>query len=443
MTDETAAPEGAAPQPPAPAQPPGYYAAPALHVTPSPDAGPLPVCDYAGDSEEPCEEPAKVRRWSGCAVVVAAMIGALVGGALVAGVALWAFRSLAAEADGGSGPGAGADAAESVPVSAPLRTDGSEDAAVAVADKVTPSVVSVGVQKMVVNGMTGRRGYQQAGNGSGIIIRDNGYVLTNNHVIEGADRIFVAIGVDEVEAKVVGADPLTDLAVIKVERIGLPAADLGSSAGLKVGEFVMAVGSPFGLEKTVTTGIISALQRTGDAGGAARYTNLIQTDAAINPGNSGGALVDAAGRVIGINTLIESPTGSYGAAQSAGIGFAIPIDFARDVAEQLIATGRAQHPYMGVQTQSVTPESAASLGLAAERGALVMLVVAGSPAEDAGLARGDVIVKVGDRDVATSEDVFGEVREGGIGKPLDVVVMRKDERRTITVTLGSDSARTQ
>jgi serine protease Do len=237
---------------------------------------------------------------------------------------------------------------------------------------------------------------------------------------------------------VVGTDPSTDLAVIKVAKTGLRPAEIGLSASLKVGETVVAVGSPFGLDKTVTSGIISALHRTNlssDGGSIARYTNLIQTDAAINPGNSGGALCDLDGRVVGINTLIQ--TG--GAQQSAGIGFAIPIDFAKGVADQLIATGRAEHPFLGVSMATVDADVASQIGLPASTvGSLIQEVVPDSPAEKAGLKVGDVIVELGGEPVASVEDAFAAIRDGAIGKPIDVVVLRSGSRTTVSATLGSD-----
>ncbi len=212
----------------------------------------------------------------------------------------------------------------------------------AVAAKVVPAVVNVTVQQQGFDPFTGQNVRRDVGNGSGVIVREDGYILTNYHVIEGADSIVVTVGVEDKPATVVGIDTSSDLAVLKIEGDGYPAAEAGSSKDLRVGQYVMAVGSPFGLEKTVTVGIISALNRSSLVDGTndlTTYTNLIQTDAAINPGNSGGALVDSLGRLVGINTLIQSPSGSVGAPQSAGIGFAIPVDFAIDIAKQLIETG--------------------------------------------------------------------------------------------------------
>ncbi len=312
----------------------------------------------------------------------------------------------------------------------------------AVAAKVTPSVVNVSIEQAIVDPISGATQLREAGNGSGVIIDSEGYVLTNEHVIAGADRIIVTVGVDDVEAEVVGRDESTDLAVLKIPAGDYPSIDIGSSEDLRVGQFVVAVGSPFGLDKTVTAGIISALQRSSFAEGPTdltAYTNLIQTDAAINPGNSGGALVDEQGRLIGVNTLIQSPSGSVGAPQSAGIGFAIPVDFAVEVASQLIEDGTVELPYMGVSTATIDENLAAQFGLEVARGALVRFVEPGSPADEAGLERGDIVVVIADRDIEGVEDVFAAVRSRKVGDTVEVTVVRSGVERTFDVILGSDA----
>jgi len=401
--------------------------------------GPLPICDYLGDSDEPCEEPALMKRWSGAAVAIAAALGAVVGGVLVAAGIMWAI---------GAVPGVRPVAQEqelerTLPSEVTISVEGDADPAVAVASKVTPSVVNVAVQQRVLNRSTGEVELQEVGNGSGVIIREDGYILTNYHVITDAQRVVVTVGLQDVEAEVVGVDPSTDLAVLKIPGEDHPAITFGSSADLEVGQFVVAVGSPFGLEKTVTAGIISALQRTPEGGGfgIARYTNLIQTDAAINPGNSGGALVDAEGRLIGINTLIQSPAGAVGTPQSAGIGFAIPIDFVQAVAEQLIETGTAVHPFMGIQTVTIDANLSIQFDLPVRAGALVQFVEPGSPADVAGLRRGDIIVRIDDREITRGEDVVAEIRSSSVGDILELTVIRADVERDISVTLGSDADR--
>jgi putative serine protease PepD len=386
--------------------------------------GPTPFASYPPPAQYPPPAPAPRRRVGG---LLGGLVGGLIGAGLVAG-AVYMFPPMTKLVTPPS--------TQSGVIT--IATDGTAQPIEAVAAKVTPSVVNVAIVQTGVNPYTGAHVSQAVGNGSGVVIRADGYILTNNHVVENADQIVVRIGTEDFEAKVVGTDPSTDLAVIKVAKTGLRPAEIGSSTTLKVGETVVAVGSPFGLDKTVTSGIVSALHRTNltsDGGSIARYTNLIQTDASINPGNSGGALCDLRGRVVGINTLIQ--TG--GAQQSAGIGFAIPIDFAKGVADQLIATGRAEHPFLGVSMATVDADVASQLDLPSGTvGSLIQEIVAGSPAEKAGLKAGDVIVEMGGEAVASVEDAFAAIRSGAIGKPIDVTVLRAGSLTTVTVTLGSD-----
>ena len=393
--------------------------------------------------------PEVAPRPKGRGVLALVLSGAIIGGllsALVVGGAFVALYGLpGGDAVTAPEPTTAPEQAPAPPV-ASVEVDG-EDLTFAeyVAAKVTPSVVSIAVERSVFDPFTGRSVTQRTGNGSGVIIRADGHVLTNDHVIADADRLFVTIGIDELPATVVGRDPSSDLAVIKVERTGLPVAELGSSADLRVGQPVVAIGSPFGLDKTVTSGIVSALGRTSFAESAeaqlTAYTSLIQTDAAINPGNSGGALADAEGRVVGINTLIQSPSGAVGAPQSAGIGFAIPIDYARQIAGELIETGRAAHPYMGVGTVSITRAISREYGMPVDAGAFVQEVQPESPAERAGIERGDIIVRIAGTTIRGTEDVFAAVRGERIGAVVEVVVVRGDEERTLSVTLGSDADR--
>ena len=305
-------------------------------------------------------------------------------------------------------------------------------------------MVSVTLQQAVVD-YAGNQTFRQSGTGSGVLIRSDGHILTNNHVVEGADRIVVTVGIEDKVATVVGTDPSTDLAVLKIDGGPYPAAELGASKDLQVGQFVMAVGSPFGLDKTVTSGIVSALQRSEQAQGQTAndittYTNLIQTDAAINPGNSGGALVDEQGRLIGINSSIFSPSGGVGAAQSAGIGFAIPIDFAMDIASQLISGGKATHPYVGISTATVDQNVAAAYGLPVESGALVRFVSPEGPADTAGITRGDIIVKIGETKVTGVVDVLAAIRDHKVGDVVPFEVVRGDQTLSLSVTVGSDAA---
>ncbi|MEI8084331.1 MAG: trypsin-like peptidase domain-containing protein, partial [Actinomycetes bacterium] len=432
---------GVQPVAPPPPQPVGAAEPDYRPYTPYPSE-PLPVCDYTGESDAPCEEPAREKRWSSGAVVVSASVGAIVGGLLVAAALVWAFGLLPLGRGASVVPSA-QSTVNTGPVTISTKVQPT-DVAQAVAKKVVPAVVNVTIQQAVIDPFNGTKRYRDLGNGSGVMIRPDGYILTNNHVIEDADRIMISVGVDKKEARVVGVDRSTDLAVIKVEGTGYPAVDIGSSKDLEVGQWVMAVGSPFGLEKTVTSGIVSALQRSEQAQGQTAndittYTNLIQTDAAINPGNSGGALVDAQGRLVGLNSLIQSPSGGVGAAQSAGIGFAIPGDFAISIADQLISSGKATHPYMGVATQTVSEPIAVQYGLNVKSGALVRVVTPGSPADKGGLKANDIIVKIGSQPVTSVEDVFAANRSYKIGETVPVQVVRGNQNLTFDVVLGSDA----
>jgi putative serine protease PepD len=431
-----------APQPPAPPASP-YAAEPTWAPRVGPAEEPLPVCDYTSESDAPCEEPAVAKRWSSAAVVTSATLGALVGGLLVAAAIVWAFGL----APGSNRSPLGATNGVTVaPTKVSINAMGTSlDVAQAVAKKAVPSVVNLTIQQAAVDPFSGTKSYQDMGNGSGIIIRQDGYILTNNHVVNGADRIMATVGVENKVAKVVGVDPTTDIAVLKIEGTGYPAIEIGSSKDLQVGQWVMAVGSPFGLEKTVTSGIVSALQRSEQAQGQTSndittYTNLIQTDAAINPGNSGGALVDESGKLVGLNSLIQSPSGGVGAAQSAGIGFAIPVDFAIDIARQIIAGGTVSHPYLGVSTQTVDESVAAQYGLNVKSGALVRFVSPNSPANTGGIKAGDIITKIGDTPITSVADVFAGIRLHKIGESVPVLVVRNNQQVSLSVVLGSDSA---
>ena len=256
---------------------------------------------------------------------------------------------------------------------------------------------------------------KQQGVGSGFIMSKEGYILTNNHVVEGADQIKVKLaGGKEFEGKVVGRDPKTDLALVKIEgNADLQALKLGNSDDLKVGNWVVAVGSPFGLEQTVTAGIVSA---KGRVIGSGPYDNFIQTDASINPGNSGGPLINLQGEVVGINTAII--------ASGQGIGFAIPINMAKEVAPQLQKRGHVTRGLLGVAIQDVTPELAKSLGLKESKGALVSQVVPGGPADKAEIEQGDVIVSFDGRSVDDSKDLPRIVASTTVGKTVTVKLLR-------------------
>ena len=264
------------------------------------------------------------------------------------------------------------------------------------------------------------------GMGSGVIVSPDGYILTNNHVIDGADKKGIAVTLSdkrEFSAKLVGRDPETDIAVIKIDGEGLPTASLGNSDSVAVGEWVLAIGNPLGLSSTVTAGIVSALGRNigiirdqdGQNPNSYAIENFIQTDAAINPGNSGGALVDLSGQVIGINSAIESNTGGF-----VGYGFAIPVNLARTVAGQLIKYGKFVRPFIGVEIQAIDKPMAKALGLAEPEGVVVQRVVDDSPAKDAGIEQGDVILKADGKKI--NEPNTLQVLTAS-GKPGDVMVL--------------------
>ncbi len=267
--------------------------------------------------------------------------------------------------------------------------------------------------------------------GSGIIVTANGYILTNNHVVEGADEVKVKFGEPQREftATIIGRDAETDVAVLKIDAKDLPIAVLGDSDELQVGDTVLAIGDPFGIGPTVTHGIVSALGRDMNRE-IENIEDFIQTDAAINPGNSGGALLDSDGRVVGINTAILSHSGG-----SNGVGFAIPINLVRSVAEQLVATGKVQRGFLGVDLEELTPDLAAQFGTAS--GALVTDVTAGGPADKAGLKSGDIITKLNGKTVANRNHLVLAVISLPPGKAVTVEYIRNGQTATVSVKLGA------
>jgi Do/DeqQ family serine protease len=278
----------------------------------------------------------------------------------------------------------------------------------------------------------------EEGSGSGFILRSEGIILTNAHVVEQADQVTVKLKDGRSFAgKVVGEDPVTDVAVVKIEAEDLPTVAIGNSDTLQPGEWAIAIGNPLGLDNTVTVGIISATGRTSNEVGVPdKRVGFIQTDAAINPGNSGGPLLNAQGEVIGMNTAI------IGGAQ--GLGFAIPINTADRLAEQLINTGKVEHPYLGIQMVTLTPEIAAEVEqekgeqfqLKDQVGVLVMRVLPDSPAAAAGLKPGDLIQKIKDKPIATAEDVQDQVALSQVGTALPLSILREGKSQTIAVIPG-------
>ena len=265
--------------------------------------------------------------------------------------------------------------------------------------------------------------------GSGVIVDPKGYLVTNNHVVAQADEIKVLLSDGrEFTGRLVGTDPKTDLAVVKIEAVDLPAIPWGDSNDLHVGEYVLAIGNPFGLNSTVTMGIISAVGRANV--GIADYEDFIQTDAAINPGNSGGALVNTRGELIGINTAIFSRSGGY-----MGIGFAVPSNMVRLVMTSLIREGKVVRGWLGVSIQEVNGGLAQQFGLTEARGALVSDVLKGTPAERAGVARGDVVIQYNGRDVRNAGHLRNLVAETPVGQEVNVVVVRDRRKKSLTVKI--------
>ncbi|WP_458762267.1 Do family serine endopeptidase [Cupriavidus basilensis] len=266
--------------------------------------------------------------------------------------------------------------------------------------------------------------------GSGVIVSAEGYILTNHHVVDGADEIEVALTDGrKANAKVVGSDPETDLAVLKITLKDLPAITLGRIENVKVGDVVLAIGNPFGVGQTVTMGIVSALGRSHL--GINTFENFIQTDAAINPGNSGGALVDAQGNLLGVNTAIYSRSGG-----SLGIGFAIPVSTAKQVMESIISTGSVTVGWIGVEPQDMTPEIAESFGLEAKEGALIAAVVQGGPADKAGVKPGDVLVSVDGQSITDTTALLNAIAQLKPGAEAKMKVVRRGKPTELTVMIG-------
>jgi serine protease Do len=320
-----------------------------------------------------------------------------------------------------------AQAAQRVPEDEPVAQ---------VAARVSPSVVQVNVEAIQTTPLGTERG---GGLGSGVIYREDGYIVTNHHVVAGASEVNVAFADGTTErAEVVGSDPRTEIAVVRVERDDLPAASFSDDQDLIVGQLAVAIGSPSGFESTVTAGVVSAIGREfpaeltgGDPDAAAALADLIQTDAAISPGSSGGALADRDGRIIGINVAYLPPqeTGAV------NIGFAIPSDTATSVADQLIETGEVSSAYLGVGTSDLSPEDAERFGLPVQSGAIVQSVEPGSAAAEAGVRNGDVIVSLGDAPVESTGDLLGALRDYRPGDAAELTIVRDGEERTVDVTL--------
>ncbi len=370
-------------------------------------------------------------------------------------VALLSAGGLGAAAIAGTGQNNTA-----APSAAMARLEATSQAFVEVTERVSPAVVFIQVEKTVMpvagNGQLpggldeemlkrffgdklpelqrprnqGGSMPRTVGQGSGFIVSDDGYILTNNHVVSDAEKVRVTLSDGrKFDATVVGTDPRSDVAVIRIEADDLPTLEMGSSDDLKVGQWVLAVGSPFGLSGSVTSGIVSAKGRSRV--GIVDYENFIQTDAAINPGNSGGPLLNLRGEVIGINTAIASRSGTYN-----GIGFAIPIDMAGNIYQQIVNNGSVTRGFLGIAIQQLTPELADSFGLAGKQGVLVGDVTANSPARQAGLEAGDVIVEFNGKSVERVGAFRNRVAATEPEVSVPITVLRDGKEIDLSVTLG-------
>ena len=357
------------------------------------------------------------------------LLGGVIGAAAVVAVlVVGGFVAMPSSATSGKTGSAGTtSSSQTVTVNSGDSTD--TTLANAVAQKALPSVVSINVTTSDGEGV-----------GSGVVLDTDGNILTNYHVIEGAQSISVSTGDASYDATVVGSDESSDLAVIKIDAgdAALTPIEVGDSSTLQVGDWVMSLGSPFGLEQSVSTGIVSSLYRSTmlqNTSGNTIYTNLIQTDATINPGNSGGALVNDEGKLVGINSLIESYSGS-----SSGVGFAIPGNYAVEVAQKLIAGQTVTHAYIGGSFQTVTANNARSNSLSVNQGAYVAELADDGPAAQAGIQKGDVITALDDEEITSSDALVLAVRSHSVGDTVTVTLMRGSKQMQVQVTLGSDEA---
>ena len=390
---------------------------------PVPPQGPRP---QASQSQQP-KRPKKPH--PGLRSLLFGLLGGVIGAAaVVAALVVGGFVAMPSSATSGKTGSTGTtSSSQTVTVNSGDSTD--TTLANAVAQKALPSVVSINVTTSDGEGV-----------GSGVVLDTDGNIVTNYHVIEGAQSISVSTGDASYDATVVGSDESSDLAVIKIDAgdAALTPIEVGDSSTLQVGDWVMSLGSPFGLEQSVSTGIVSSLYRSTmlqNTSGNTIYTNLIQTDATINPGNSGGALVDDEGKLVGINSLIESYSGS-----SSGVGFAIPGNYAVEVAQKLIAGQTVTHAYIGGSFQTVTANNARSNSLSVNQGAYVAELADDGPAAQAGIQKGDVITALDDEEITSSDALVLAVRSHSVGDTVTVTLMRGSKQMQVQVTLGSDEA---
>ena len=392
-----------------------------------------------------------IRKWA--LVIAAALVLAVWSGALDVHVNWRGPSARAIDLFGGdkdASPGQAAPAEpfwrDETPSGPEPRVPGMPTSFAELAERTSPAVVNIRTKKTLKGGRPEMpRGFEEFfGNpfeeflpfqpefevpslGSGFVISEDGFIVTNNHVIEDVDSITVAFQTgDELEAEIVGRDPKTDIALLRVKNgKPLPALPLGDSDAIRPGDWVVAIGNPFGLEHTVTAGIVSAKHRIIGQGS---YDDFIQTDAAINPGNSGGPLINLRGQVIGINTAINPRANT--------IGFAVPINMAKSILPQLRATGSVTRGWLGVVIQRITPELAESFKLGDRKGALVSKVEPGGPADEAGIRRGDVIVEFNGRPIEQMEELPRNVAETAVGTKVELVVLREGQRKKLEVTVG-------
>jgi S1-C subfamily serine protease len=400
------------------------------------DGATVAATEPSPEPEPPQPEPgghaaAGSHRSTHAAIVAFAIVGALLVGAAAGFVGGYAAIQLTPDQEQEAGAGRGDSAAPST-----------DDVVAVAASTALPSVVNIDI----MSGQSTEEGLPfdhpsvpVQGEGSGVAYKeapDGGtYIITNNHVVDGAATIVVTDSAgDRHEAELVGGDADSDIAVVLVDA-AIPTIDIGDSNDLVVGQLAIAIGSPYGLEHSVTAGVISALHRPltdfGGVAGEYPYIDAIQTDAAINPGNSGGALVDREGRLIGIPSAIYSGSGS-----SDGVGLAIPVDRATNAADELIDKGYVETPFLGVVGQTVTPELAAQEDLGVEQGAYIVEITPGTEAEKAGVQPGDVIVSVDDDRIRTMDDLVLAVRRRSVGDEVALSIWRDGEQTTLSMQIG-------